>query len=70
VDVENRLSAHQVLALCGDHGLLESSDRSCTMGVDTGKELHAVISRRIDPKGEEPKREIIWFPNQRSNLST
>jgi hypothetical protein len=66
VDVENKLSAHQVLALCGDHGLLESSERSCTMGIDTGKELHVVISRRIDPKGEEPKREIIWIGTAQS----
>ncbi len=61
VDVENKLSPHQVLALCGDHGLLERSDRSCTMGVDTGKELHVVVSRRRDPRGEEPKREVIWI---------
>lgn len=61
VDIENKLSAHQVLALCGDHGLMESSERSCTMGVDTGRELHVVISRRIDPKGADPKREIVWI---------
>ena len=61
VDVENKLSPHQVLALCGDQGLLERSDRSCTMGVDTGKELHVVVSRRKDPRGEEPKREVVWI---------
>ena len=61
VDVEHKLSTHEVLALCGDSGLLERSDRSCTMGVDTGKELHVVISRRIDPKGVEKKREILYI---------
>jgi hypothetical protein len=66
VDIENKLSTHQVLALCGDHGLLESSDRSCTMGVDTGRELHVVISRRIDPRGGNPKREIVWIGTAQS----
>jgi len=61
VDIENKLSTHQVLALCGDGGLLEASDRHCTMGVDTGKELHVVVSRRRDPKGEDRKREVIWI---------
>ncbi len=60
-DVENKLSTHEVLALCGDQGLLERSERSCTMGVDTGRELHVVISRRHDPKGEETKREVVWI---------
>jgi hypothetical protein len=31
------------------------------MGVDTGKELHVVVSRRKDPRGEEPKREVVWI---------
>jgi hypothetical protein len=61
VDVENKLSPHQVLALCGDQGLLERSDRSCTMGVDTGKTLHVVISRRKDPRGESIAREIVFI---------
>ena len=37
------------------------SPRSCTMGVDTGKELHVVISRRLDPKGTATKREVVWI---------
>ena len=61
VDVENKLSTHQVLALCGDSGLLDRSDRSCTMGIDTGKDLHVVISRRKDPKGESITREVVWI---------
>ncbi len=60
-DVENKLSTHEVLALCGDQGLLDRSPRSCTMGVDTGRELHVVISRCHDPKGEETKREVVWI---------
>src|SRR3989441_8069595 len=60
-DVENKLSTHEVLALCGDQGFLERSPRPCTMGVDTGKELHVVISRRDDPKGAGPKREVVWI---------
>jgi hypothetical protein len=61
VEVENKLSTHEVLALCGDRGLLERSELSCTMGVDTGKELHVVISRRMDPDGEDIKREIVFI---------
>ena len=41
-DVSNRLDQAAVLACCGDHGLLEHSEASCTMGVDTGKDLHVV----------------------------
>jgi len=66
VDIENKLSTHQVLALCGDGGLLEQSDRSCTMGVDTGRELHVVVSRRRDPRGEDKKREVIWIGTAQS----
>jgi hypothetical protein len=64
-DVSNKLSTHEVLALCGDQGLLERSPRSCTMGVDTGKELHVVISRRRE-KGEKPNREIVWIGTAQS----
>ena len=60
-DVENKLSTHEVLALCGDQGLLERSPRSCTMGCDTGRELHVVISRRQDPSGNTTKREVVWI---------
>ena len=66
VDVENKLSAHQVLALCSDSGMLEASDRSCTMGVDVGKEHHVVVSRRLDPTGKDRKREVIWIGTAQS----
>ncbi len=65
-DVENKLSVHEVLALCGDQGMLDRSPRSSTMGVDTGRELHVVISRRLDRKGSDPKREVIWIGTAQS----
>lgn len=61
VDVENKLSTHEVLALCGDSGLLPSSVQECTMGVDTGRELHVVVSRRRSPRGKDLTREVIWI---------
>jgi hypothetical protein len=66
VDVENKLSTHEVLALCGDDGLLERSERSCTMGVDTGRELHVVVSRSRDPKEEDVKREVVYIGTAQS----
>ena len=58
-DRENRLDQAAVQACCGEHGLLESSDSPCTMGVDTGKELHVVISRFV--KDSEGLREVIYI---------
>ena len=66
VDIENKLSTHEVLALCGDGGFLERSDRSCTMGVDTGRELHVVVSRSRDAKEEGAVREVIWIGTAQS----
>ncbi|MCP4003132.1 MAG: phage tail protein [bacterium] len=57
-DIQNRLDAAAVLACCGEHGMLESSDRPCSMGVDTGKELHVVISRFADR--DRSKREVVY----------
>jgi hypothetical protein len=37
-----------VLSLCTDTLMLEKSDESCSMGVDTGKDLHVVILRGDD----------------------
>ena len=42
-DLERRLDAASVLALCSDAPLAESSKEPCVMGVDTGKALHTVI---------------------------
>ncbi len=56
VDRANRLSTDEVLRLCGPTGMLERSSPSCTMGVDTGRELHVVIAR---PRGD--RREIVYI---------
>lgn len=45
VDAANRLSAQEVLACCGDQGMLSESDKGCFMGVDQGSNLHIVIGR-------------------------
>ena len=58
-DRENRLDQAAVLVCCGEHGLVDSSDSPCTMGVDTGKELHVVISRFV--KDSEGLREVIYI---------
>ncbi|MCH7779465.1 MAG: phage terminase large subunit family protein [Acidobacteria bacterium] len=58
-DNQNRLTAAEVLTHCGEHGLLEESTEPCTMGVDTGKELHVVISRFNVKKKD--KREVVFI---------
>jgi hypothetical protein len=58
-DTANRLDRASVLACCGDTGLQESSRKRCTMGVDTGKELHVVISRFV--KTGDRLREVIYI---------
>ncbi len=44
-DAQSVLSPSAVLALCGDQPIAEASEQSCTMGVDTGRDLHVVVSR-------------------------
>jgi hypothetical protein len=44
-DAQSVLSASAVLALCGSEPIAEKSEKECTMGVDTGRQLHVVISR-------------------------
>jgi hypothetical protein len=44
-DLERRLDVGSVLSLCVDRPALGKSDTACSMGVDTGKELHVVILR-------------------------
>jgi len=46
VEAENRLSVEEVLGLCGNEGIASSSPGPCSMGVDQGKDLHVVISKR------------------------
>ncbi|MGH2652203.1 MAG: phage terminase large subunit family protein, partial [Actinomycetota bacterium] len=44
-DAQSVLSPSAVLALCGDRVMEETSEQPCTMGVDTGRDLHVVVSR-------------------------
>ncbi len=64
-DVQNRLTAAEVLACCGEYGLIERSRDRCTMGVDTGKELHVVISRWVEDS-QRDKREVIYVGTRQS----
>jgi len=50
-DVSHRVDKVTVLALCGDEPMLMGSNEPCTMGVDTGREFHVVVSRRIAGSG-------------------
>ena len=58
-DAQNRLDRMTVLRCCGSEGMLDASERPCTMGVDTGRELHVVISRfRPGACGE---RQVVYL---------
>lgn len=46
IEAENRLSKEQVFKLCGSTGIASSDPGPCYMGVDQGKGLHVVISKR------------------------
>ncbi|MBU4233893.1 MAG: phage terminase large subunit family protein [Proteobacteria bacterium] len=55
VEAENRLSVEEVLALCGNEGIVSSDTGPCTMGVDQGKDLHVVIGKKHwDKAGQVP----------------
>jgi len=55
-DSQSVLSVSQVLSLCGSEPIAEKSEHSCTMGVDTGRQLHVVISR-----WEGERRRIVYL---------
>jgi hypothetical protein len=55
-DAQSVLSPTTVLALCGDRSIEESSEVPCTMGVDTGRDLHAVVSR-----WEGERRRVVYL---------
>jgi hypothetical protein len=58
-DSQNRVDKPLVLSRCGSAGMLEHSTIPCSMGVDTGKDLHVVISRyKKDGAGV---REVIYI---------
>jgi len=64
-DTQHRLTAAEVMTHCGENGLQERSREQCTMGVDTGTDLHLVISRWVgDTKGQ--KREVIYIGTRQS----
>src|SRR5712691_3416976 len=42
-DLDRRLDVPSILSLCGEAPMLEGSQGPCSMGVDTGKDLHVVI---------------------------
>ncbi len=46
IEAENRLSIEQVLALCGNDGIVGSNQGPCSMGVDQGKGLHVVVGKK------------------------
>jgi hypothetical protein len=46
VEAENRLSTQEVLSLCGSDGISSQDPGPCFMGVDQGKNLHAVVGKR------------------------
>jgi len=46
VEAQNRLSVQEVLALCSNAGISSEDPGPCFMGVDQGKDLHVVISKK------------------------
>lgn len=60
-DTQNRLTVEDVLACCGEHGMLESCQEPCTMGVDTGTDLHVVIARRIEQGRHRGVRQVVFI---------
>ena len=58
-DTANRLDVATVLSHCGQDVMLDSCTDFCTMGVDTGRDLHVVISRKR--KDGQPGRQIVYL---------
>ena len=56
-DTQNRVDAMTVLACCGSDGMLERSSESCSMGIDTGKQFHVVVSQFV-PEGNGLRRVV------------
>ena len=63
VDAQNRLSVEEVLACCGNAGMLSDSDEGCFMGVDQGNHLHVVIGK----PHEKRRGEIIYVDSLLGN---
>ena len=58
-DTQHRLDRMTVLACCGQEGMVDRSEEVCSMGVDTGRELHIVVSRPV-ADGDD-RRRIIYL---------
>jgi hypothetical protein len=59
-DRENRLQVDEVLRCCGEEGIMECSGVECTMGVDTGRELHVVVSRPLS-EWDYRRRRVVYL---------
>ena len=58
-DLERRLDIMSVLSLCGDAQMAQSSTSDeCTMGVDTGRDIHVVVLRG-DATSEANRQHLI-----------
>ena len=66
-DTQNRITSSEVLSCCGEETMLDRSAEQCTMGVDTGRELHVVISRQI--RGDEARRQVVYVILSNSVIS-
>ena len=60
-DTQNRVDRATVLACCGEEPIWQQApqDVRCTMGVDVGKDLHVVVSKRVG-RSAEP-RQIVYL---------
>lgn len=57
IDSTNRVTAAEVLALCSTWTIPYDDPGPCTMGIDTGKDFHWVVSRWTLGRG----RRLVWF---------
>jgi hypothetical protein len=55
-DLERRLDIMSVLSLCTDEPMLEEPKRICVLGVDTGRQLHAIVLQQDGMYWEKPHR--------------
>ena len=57
IPAENRLTAQEVFACCGNDAPLLKHDGPCCMGVDVGRDLHVAVGH----KKTRHNLKIIWF---------
>ena len=62
IAAENRLTAAEVLGLCGDKAMSEEDGGPCFLGADIGSLIHCVIGKIHPDKGAEV-RYIGSFPD-------